>query len=99
MHYRIYDEEAKNFIQETYNESVKQSIKNNMSVYLDTNMSSEEVHEVSKLKWDQYVVRLKSLGFRVEQQPTPFPLVDSTENCWFVGEEDENYSDEFFDDY
>ena len=98
MHYRIYDEQANSFIPEAYNESVKQSIKDVMSIYIDNDMSSDEVSEIGKLKWDQYVVKLKNLGFRVEQQPTPFPSVDFTESFGF-DEEDEGYEDEFFDDY
>ena len=97
MYYRIFDEDNNDYISLLYNAEDKKVIKEEMKPLLLDMLSHDDCEEVTRLKWDQYVIRLKSLGYVVEQQPTPFPCdgLDSAK-AWeeYLDDEDDEYDND-----
>lgn len=90
MYYKIFDEETNSYLPQVYNEEDKKVIKASMEWVLKGDLSHEDVVEVTKLKWDQYVVKLKEYGYVVSQQPTPFDMKDiESSTSWEEALEDE----------
>jgi hypothetical protein len=82
MYYRVYDEENKEYLTALYNEESKSLLKANIKGYLLESSSEEDVSDVVNLKFDQFVVKLRELGFRVESQPTPYDPIDEDLDSW-----------------
>jgi hypothetical protein len=103
MYYKIFDEETQSYVPSVYNAEDRKEIKVAMEWLLKGDLSYDDVTEVSKLKWDQYVVKLKEYGFIVSQQPTPFDTIDiengvawedymeDTDNDFLDNEDNDNY--------
>lgn len=98
MYYRIYDEDNKDYISFVYNEESKKDIKEIMKPLLLDILSREDESEVTSLKWDQYCVKMKSLGYLIEQQPTPFPMESLETKAW-EGYLEDLYEDDLDEDY
>lgn len=91
MYYKIFDEETNSYLPQVYNEEDKKVIKASMEWVLKGDLSHEDVKTICSLKWDQFVCKLKDLGYIVEQQVTPFELGSlESETAWNEFLEDEH---------
>ena len=97
MYYRIFDEQTNQYLPQVHNLDSKTEIKKEMSSILETELSSEDAAEITSLKWNQYVVRLKNYGFRVDDQPTPFSADEEAPPAWeeWVNDEDSDEEEDY----
>ena len=91
MYYRVLDTETNNYLTEVYNQDTKKGVKDAMKSYLECEVTGQEVDELVSLKWDQFVKRLKSMGFEVTESSIPYGAIEDP----LIGD---NYGD-FTPDY
>ena len=96
MHYRIFEEELNSYSPFGYNQSSKENFKKDVEHLLAEGLAFNDIADISKLKWDQYKVKLRSYGLIVEESSVPFEPIDSI--GWNFDDDDDIFGDEGFDD-